>query len=385
MRAAILGGWLFVVGCSAPLPDKPSAAPLQPVAVPQIVASCSSEPPPERGQGPNRCLPNGLPEVAEQPEAVAGATCEDRGALERRWAAKLVKSYERVADGRVDVAFGCDAIKTDVSEIVVETGYGHGGSLQVWRLSRRAGPDRDFDVVGVAHRTFYGRSSSGNFPLIARGRIAGRDLDAALDNTRVLLTASLREIEPPPLPGMLGSISGFGSSGNFHHFIRLRDDYRHQLSGQFTGYPGSPDQRVYLGLRHAMQTLEPLLERHEFERDEPSEELRKWFSAHVVSSWPRLQSDDAWWVRERLLNLAGLVANSSVVPILVSELTRLVRRVRSAPAEKRAEQVRRYLREPLEALASITGWDPRRTDDGAERPLMAAAELAIAECTRGTW
>ncbi len=381
----MVAGWLLVAGCAGPLPAKPPQTSSPSLRVPRAAAECVSAPAPSREERPNRCLPNGLPKMADEQEIVPGETCVDHEPLARRWAQKLAKSYQRVANGRVDVSFQCDPLTADLSEIVVESGYGHGGSLQIWRLTRQSESTPSFDVIGVAHPTYYAQDKDSTLPLIARGEIASRDLEKALASVRVLLTASIREVEPPPKPGTIGLHSMFFSSGDFHHHFRLRDDGQHELAGGFTGYPNSQAQRAYVAIQQAMKELDPWLDRLSFQRAQPDSQLRKWFSAYFTSAWPRVQSGDAWWVRERMLNLAGQLGDASVIPIVAGELGRQLRRVREAPADKRVELAGRHLAEPLAALKALTGWDPREADDGSERPLMAAVELAVSECSRGAW
>jgi hypothetical protein len=93
------------------------------------------------------------------------------------------------------VYFGCDPVRSPVADLLVEVGYGHGGSLQLWELSRTDDSAESFQVIAVANDTYYGSAT------IVDGK---------------------PEIEPPPSPTMHLSMST--SSGNFHHRIAITED-----------------------------------------------------------------------------------------------------------------------------------------------------------------
>ena len=373
---------LALFGCAAPVQQAPAAAPRVAVATP--VAACDRAPLPERAPTKNRCLPDGPAPIAKAKEQSNGSTCVDHTRMEARLAPLLKKRYERVAKGVLDVSFGCDPVTSELEEITVETGYGHGGSLSVWRLVRDdAG---DFDVLGIAHDSHYFRPppDAAGTVSVARGKLAARLLERALETARPALVATVRELEPPPVPNSIGLHSMFFSSGNFHHFVRLRDGVDHELSRAYTGYPGSDDQRRYIGLQLAVEKLDPLLDEIAFAREVPDEKLRAWFSAHAVEAFERTDPSDGWWVRERLVNLAGKAGDRRVVPLVVTQLERGLSEVQKAPDDRKADLAERYLVDPLAALAGVTGWDARKTPDGAELSLSAAARQAVSECRSAT-
>jgi hypothetical protein len=288
------------------------------------------------------------------------------------------KRYRQAGSGALEIGFGCDPVG-DVSELVVERGYGHGGSLAIWRLTPIGDDAGTYDLLAVAHDTF-GVAKPERTIRIARGVVPVGELSSVLADVRPALSLRVRELEPPAVPGKSGVRRSFSSTGNFHHFIRLRDEQGHELSAGYTGYPGSSAQPRYVGVVIAMERLLPLLQRFKFERDTAGAELRTWFSAHAVDAWPRLEQSAAWWVRERIVRLAGNAGEPSVVPLIVSELERGLGEVRSASPDEADAMATRYLPDPLAALASVTGWDPRRAEDGTERPLAAAARHAVDEC-----
>jgi hypothetical protein len=375
---------LFGSGCAAAPP--PVAALPTPRAEIALADSTQAREPlvvPRRDAPANRCLPNGLPPAPKPAEGSAGATCRDHASIERQLRAVLTRSFQRSANGRLDVVFGCDPIVGELSEVSLETGYGHGGSLTLWRL-RRAENGSAFDVLGVASDGWITAPSDldrAATVLVTRGTLPEQDLERALITARPALTAVVREVEPPPLPNAIGSRSMFHSSGNFHHFVRLSDQH-HELEAGYTGYPNSDAQRLYVGLEIAHDALTPLFEHFEFEREVAAHELREWFSAYVVAAWPRLQDRSAWWVRERLVVLAGKAGNASVVPPIVSQLELGLSEVSAAPPERASDLAQRYLPDPLTALQQVTGWDTRVGSNGTPLSLADSARQAVSECRR---
>jgi len=377
---------LGALGCGAAPPVARAPAPVfaAPVA-PEAPSARAMLPALGRSAPPNRCLPNGLPVAAKLPPERAGATCRDHSAAERRLRSEIAKRFQRSVAGKLEVSFGCDPLVGQVTGLAIETGYGHGGSLQVWRVTR--GRDASsFDVLGVAADGWIkhaDETSVATTLLVARAAIRADVLERALSTVRPALTAVVREIEPPPLPNALHGVSMFTSSGNFHQRVWLGDDLEDELEASYTGYPNSATQRLYLGLEIAREALEPLFENFEFRRESADADLRAWFSEYLVRAWPRLQQSSAWWVRERLVVLAGKAGDASVVPMIVSELERGLSEVAAAPPERSRNLAQRYLEEPLAALKGVTGWDPRLSSGGSVLWFTDAAREAVRECKRG--
>jgi hypothetical protein len=73
-----------------------------------------------------------------------------RGAKSRRIAAEVTKRYMPEEGGKPEVKFPCDGLGAKIHEIVIESGGGHGGSLELWRAKRRT--DGKYDVRGIIYR-----------------------------------------------------------------------------------------------------------------------------------------------------------------------------------------------------------------------------------------
>lgn len=175
-------------------------------------------------------------------------------------------------------------------EITWETGYGHGGGLQLWRAAECATGLR-FDVIGVSTRYDGGRkvaNVSANSTVVPRAR-------ALAAMRQLALLAKMRLVAKPKPEGEFYSGS---SSGNFHSrvLVRIRDDV--VLDASFSGYPASGNVVERFPAEAARNVLNQLLADAEFSEREPNDEDR----AAVDARCERIDGD-AWWVKERLLTM----------------------------------------------------------------------------------
>ncbi len=373
----------LVAACGTTPPPAPVA---RPVLAPTVQAVATSvPPPPPRAAGVNRCLPEGLPPRPKPEEERSRGLCADHRREERALRPQISRRYDKRTKGStLEVYFGCDPVTSAVTAVQIELGYGHGGSLQLWELSRADETADTFDVLAVANDTYYAPATTVDDKpgmLVARGSLPVRDLDKTLAQVRPLLTAEMREIEPPPSNTLQMSLST--SSGDFHHRISIVDAVGHELSAQYTGYPSSTEQHRYLGLQLAMDELRPILARFKFSPESRSPALAKWYVQQALQAWPRVQGHYAWWVRERLVLMAGKIGDRNLVPLVVEQLERGLGEVDAVEADRVKDTAERYLTEPLAALSALTGWDPRVSEQGTQQSLVAAARQAVAECRAG--
>lgn len=377
MRAAI--AVLLLSGCVTPV--APAVAPEAP-AVPAVAPeAASASPPPARPVRANRCWTDPPPKPRAGPKVYAGDTCADHRRAEASLAKKLARQYDRTVTGSVvDVTFACDPLTSELEELVVETGSGHGGGLELWRARRKSG-ETDFDVLGLGNHGYFSHPSQGQASVrIARGRISAAALDKALGTARPALTARMREIEPPPPPNGMWGRSFSTSSGNFHLGFWLFDG-THLLARTFTGYPGSSDQPRYLGLQEAWATVGPLFEKLPLEPGEATADERDFFVTSFLRAAPRFDDDFAWWVRDRYVALAEHLGSRELVAPLLGVLESGLREGEAQTTDDRRREVaKRRLEQPLATLARLTGWDPRKDDDGHERDPVAVSREVLAEC-----
>lgn len=377
MRAGVTA--LLLGGCTRAV--APAAAPEAPPVPAVAPEAASASPPPARALPSNRCWTDAPPKPRAAPKVYAGDTCADHRRAEASLAKKLAKQYDRTVTGSVvDVTFACDPLTSEVEELVVETGSGHGGGLEIWRARRKSG-EADFEILGLGNHGYYSPASKGQAPVrIARGKISAAALDKALGTARPALTVQLRELEPPPPPNGMWGRSFSTSSGNFHLAFRLSDG-THQLARRFTGYPGSSDQPRYLGLQAAWAAVGPLFEKLPLEPGEATADERDFFVISFLRAAPRFDDDFAWWVRDRYVALAEHLGSRELVAALLGVLDSGLREGEAQTTDDRRREVAmRRLEQPLATLARLTGWDPRKDDAGKERDPVAVAKEVIAEC-----
>lgn len=378
MRAA----WLLMPVALSCAPAGRLTAERTPAAVPPVAAAPEpTSAPPPRADGPNRCLPSALPKRTAR-KLYTPSTCADHKKAEAAIARKLAKDYDRSIKGStVDVSFGCDPLTSDLEELVIETGYGHGGNLEVWRI--KADKDgQSYEVLALGHAGYYRPKEPGDTVQIGRGRFTKAQLEKALSTARPALTAIVRELEPPPLPNVFSGRSFSTSSGNFHHYFRLFDGM-HELERHFTGYPGSGDQPRYVGLQLAMEALRPLLDGVKLEADRASADERDFFVTSFLAAAPRFDDDFAWWVRDRYVRMASELGTPELVPALVEVLAHgLAEGDRETDEVRKKEVHERRLADPIATLVKITGWDPQKDETGAVRPTAAVAKDMLTECRR---
>lgn len=373
---ALLCPAFVACGGAPPIAAPPAAEPIPAVRP----AAPAPEAPPPRAERPNRCLPNGLPKPRVPKKIYAGDTCVDHRKAEAVLSRKLAKQYRRGMDGSsVDVAFGCDPLTQGVEEVVIESGYGHGGGLALHRL-RRTEDDSAFDIVSLVLPGYL--SAGERAPQIGGGRIDVRAFSAAFDTAQPALTAIIRELEPPPKPNAILGRSFSVSSSDFHVYFRLSDGM-HQLVRHYTGYESSSNQYEYLGLREALAVVRPLLDAVHLEAREPTAEERDFFVESFLTASSRFEDDFAWWVRDRYVTMSEGLGTPELVPALARVVENgLAEAAKETDPIRRKEVLERRMEGPLAAFARQSGWDPRKDDAGAARDLDVVAHEVVDECKR---
>jgi hypothetical protein len=275
--------------------------------------------------------------------------------------AQIVKEFEPTEGGKPEVKFPCDGLGDKIAEIVIETGSGHGGSLDLWRATRRS--DGKYDVRGILYQGG-ALAQPATDPVHQQAR-ATVDLPG-LDAVRAAMTATVREVVPPPKPGEMRGIKGSGSSRDFHIVLRLVDEQGRVVERRYTGYAGSSHQSSYLGLEVALSSLTPITSLQP--DDKPADQDDKaFFAASFNAAVPHFDEEFYWWVMERYVDMARLLGTRHVIGGLLTRLDVKDPDDRSK-VDARADAV--------EALANITGWDARKTT----KTIEAAAAAYLAAC-----
>ncbi|MHC4847944.1 MAG: hypothetical protein ACYTEG_05750 [Planctomycetota bacterium] len=167
---------------------------------------------------------------------------------------------------------------------------------------------------------------------------------------RVVLAATALELEK-----LEGLHTMSGSTADFHAMLRIDSD-RRIFSKQFTGYRGSSKAPRYVALRVCNSLLNEALATCKWRAEAPTEgDL-----ADLAQRMSTLAAE-SWWVRERLILMAGMIGDKRCLPALEAQIRR---------ALGLTSRAHRYA---INAYARISGVDFRPKDFESEpvRPTRA--------------
>lgn len=384
MRSAFAFCLLILGGCAAPAAV--TRPPSNPTVATTTADAAQTAPPPARSPKPKRCsVPHAKPSTED--EIIAGGTCVDHRGEERRIRPILLKRFDpTVTGGTVEVSFGCDPVSSDPTEIVVETGSGHGGSLSLWWIRRKVVGD-DFDVTQFVHSSAwkaydkydYGVADRFNAQTL-RGRLSASTLKKVLTRAMPAITATFRELEPPPEPNSIHGMKMSTSSHDFHAAVSVTNGYR-RLARRFTGYEGSGSQDDYLGLQLALESIRPMLEQVKTVEGTIDESERAFFVKHVRTIAPHFYDMFNWWVRDRYLHLAARFGATDLVPHLMDDLRHGLTEVEKMPEAERADRAINTLGDSINGMVRLTGFDPRYDAEKKPRPVVEVAQEILEECS----
>lgn len=349
----------------------PSAG--QPIETPGPAETTREETPPAPLIS-SRCAPDGaFPAVAPEPKSAAPLPCRPAEvSAEKTITSDLKARYHVMKDkSTAEVKFGCDALDKVLARIVLESGGGHNGALEIIEISRSDSSSVSFDVMGVRlSPSMMGRP---RIPFeIMRSTLSQEAVYAVTPLVRAALRATIEEVEAKPDPNArTGSGSVFGSSSDFHLRVRIEDPSARVMEKHYTGYENSFGQAQYLPLRRIREELDRALAGSNWQSAAPSEEIKFFFDRRFVEAREHFSDSLAGWVRERYVKLVPHVGTRALVPYLLPLLT---------PAGNNASNTR--TREyAFEALVALTAWDPRAPKNGEPpRSIEAAANDFVVEC-----
>ncbi len=279
--------------------------------------------------------------------------------------------FERVnTHTRLFVDFRCDPVRDAPSEIVFESGYGHGQTLELWRLAR-TDSGQPYRAQGISFRwtrggyTEYSYAIAEDFELLfAHGEVPSRAIDPHLERSRTAVGAILHEIDLIPPPGAGLGMRGRFSTSDVHLLVRFSSSSGAALERRYTGYEGPRAQSDLLPLRLGHEPLAKATSAIPWQSRAPTDEDRAFFVDRFLAGFG---PEQGWWVRERFLALASRLGNAELIPSLLGAATKTEGR----------EPV-----QAINALASITGWDIRYDERGNPRPPTEVASQYVAECGR---
>lgn len=274
--------------------------------------------------------------------------------------ARIRKDFDvSMKPSKLVVDFGCDLAIGETRQVVFEDGSGHGGSL---RIARFEVDDQRVRVRVIDSSHYHAPGSS-----VRTGEVAASDFARLVARSRVALLARPHLIHIARTDGGMGAFSISTSSNDFHLSLAIRDVDGRVTARHFTGYAGTREQETILPMRFGTEGFTKLLATLPLAETEPTDDDRRFFSERFVDT---MAGNPYWWVRERYVSLAARFGTVDVVPALVT----LARQKGDASVARTREKA-------LATIAAITGWDPRKADDGSDRTEDEAVTVAAEQCS----
>lgn len=307
---------------------------------------------------PSKCWSRGAPQTAIVAKT-SEVTCAPLDLREvARVEARIRKDF--VIDetpSKLVVDFGCAPSSRTPTEVVLETGDGHGGVLSMTRL-RRDGDRWFFRRIASSRRyaQYFG---------LKTGTVEAKKLDPLLATAGVALVAKPHLVRLfDPMSTTMGPLTRRFSSHDIHLRLTLTTEDGSVLDRQFSGYEhtSGTDGEV-LPMQIAANPIVALLDQAKTIEAPFDDDIRAFYTDRFLAM---LRSQHAWWVKEHFVELAGELGTMDVVPGLVA----------LANEERGDASVERTRDAALTAIAAITGWDPRE----GNRSSTEAAKLAAEEC-----
>lgn len=360
MRCPVL--FVCLAACaSSELPPTQPAAPVVsvvPVGVVQPVASV--------GVTPAVATPavEATPVCLVEPEPAGPVAAAKRAcpAIKKQIQGDLRPRFERAyrptrAGARIESTFECDPVGV-LSELVFETGTGHGQGLSLVRLRWQDGR-----LAGLRISRRGGLAKDGGRTDVERVVIEATDVDRVMPWLRGLLAVQLTEQVPADSHGG----AGYGSSASWHGLLLVRDAAGHVRERSYTGAGG--EQLHSIPVAEITATLQPVLEALPWQSAAIDGEVRAFFVSRFLAAGP---DRAAWWVKERLVMLAADVGTAALVPRLVA----LAQDIRVDASVQRTRE------HALTALAALAGFDARRDSQGTPVSAETAAASYARACKR---
>ncbi len=194
-----------------------------------------------------------------------------------------------------------------------ERGSGHGGSLEFYRAEWHA---EELHVTRLALEPDRRRYAT-PYPLdepeatLVTTKLPAPDALEALELVRRAIGLRLKERELDPLKGRRYS----SSSADFHSRLTVSVGNVTLFDESYTGYPSNRSQPEYLSLRVAERVLWELLRDSEWKPATDSETARKRLLTRISDF-----AKDGWWVKDRLLQILGVVGDERFLPFLQARI-----------------------------------------------------------------
>jgi len=339
------------------------------------VAACSVASPPasEPGEVPrvpestpapkvSRCVALPWPEAAPGTQSAASGCHELPVDTQREVGAVLEREVRGRDDGLVvKVDFPCTAIEPTPASIVGVRVAGHGGATRVVEIKRANDGRFVIRTMKAVPRLFDDKTLSTPSPTFSQSELPEAVVMGAFVRIRTALAARV-VTERKPLPANQVGLGPIELSDDLKLIeIRLRDARGVAVDRRYAGYVGNVKANERVPVQLAWQALEAVLPAAT-PRDSADSNDRVLLRTIWAGS-----ASTTWYGEQGLLALATSAGSQE----LITPITR---------ALGNPSPFTRGL--AVSALAAITGWDARRDESGAVRPLEAVVADYQRECAR---
>jgi len=314
----------------------------------------------------------------------------------RSFPRKLTRRIEKAArktwfrafsDSTLEVTFGCDAFGAELGELIFEQSWGHGFSLDLYRIRPR---DEDaYEVTWLRYGAFGTRlerdpdhpptawESAARDGATVQTAIVPADLiETMLLELRAVMQLHIREIEPPPPESGVVRLGSVGtSSADFHAAYRFVDSAGFGQQDFWAGYQGSTDQDRWVPIALAEDAFSRFVYAEDvsalFVERVPTDADLDFFAERFATARDRGDEFGFWYVRERMLAMARTVGDERLVPDLLDLL--------SLPGGYSEDRSRGVV---VDILVRLLGHEVRYAEDGSERTVDDAAKALLSTCDR---
>lgn len=364
----------FATACAPERAACPAASPLGSGAVTVIAptpvpsATVAAVVPSSAPLGTGVCWPKGRPSaVAARTKDAQHPFCARLDLDEvARVEARVRKDFVLTdAPSKLVIDFGCDAAYGKARDVFFEDGSGHGGSLRIVRLS----PEGGRVVATMIESQHYQLPKS---VIVRTAELDARAFEALVKSVRVPLLVRPHLVRMfDPRARSTHTTGGSRTTRDFHLRLTIVDEEGRVLDRGFTGYDGTAAQADILPMTMATEPILKLVAATPFVTIPATDDERRMFTERFAVT---LSGDPGWWIRERYVALAAELGTVDAVPHLVG----LVKA--NADAKGEGSELR-TLDAAIDAIAKLTGWNPRVDGAGKPRTTAQAAAAVLAECT----
>lgn len=358
MRLALLGLASACAAASPRIVDRVALSPECPVTPKATVAVTLPDP-------PSACWRNGRPAAPHARREGDFTYCAPLDMVEvARTEARLRKEFTGIQPpSRLVVDFECDSAGDPIGQAVLEDGSGHGGTLRLAQFERTP---TDVRIRSIESSHYFNKAL-----VVRTGAMPLADFDAMMAHARVALVARPHEVKLFDPKATSLSLSGIGTSSNdFYIRLRLVGSSEHPTERAFAGYGSDESREQTLPLQLATEALTKALATLSLSIEPAfTAEDKAFFSERFLATMSEAPRSYWWWVEERYVALAVQLGTFDVVPILA--------KVAAWPHTPSHDRIRPVA---LEAIATITGWDPRKDEHGKPVDEDEAARVAMKEC-----